>query len=137
MSDTGSAIPHFDPAGRQRLDKWLWAARFFKTRSQAQVAIDGGKVKLNGHPSKTAREVKAGDQLDITIGQSQWSVTVVAVNPYRRPAEEARQLYAESPESLARRAQEEETRHLAPAPGQDMKGRPTKRDRRQMQRFSS
>ena len=120
----------------QRLDKWLWAARFFKTRSLAAEAVAGGKVKLNGSTAKPAREIRAGDQLEISIGHAQWRVAVVALNPYRRPAPEARQLYAETDESRARRTQIQEERQLAPAPGADLKGRPTKRDRRRIADFS-
>jgi ribosome-associated heat shock protein Hsp15 len=121
---------------RQRLDKWLWAARFFKTRSLAAEAITGGKVKLNGNTAKPAREIKAGDLLELSVGHAQWTVNVVDLNEYRRPASEAQQLYAETEESRAQRAQATEERSIAPAPGADLKGRPTKRDRRQIQRFS-
>ena len=121
---------------RLRLDKWLWAARFFKTRSLAADAIDGGKVKLNGHPVKPAREVKVGDTLDLTIGEAHWTVLVRAINEYRRPAPEARQLYEETGASRLAREQAAEARALAPAPGADLRGRPTKRDRRKIQRFS-
>ena len=120
---------------RLRLDKWLWAARFFKTRSLAADAIDGGKVKLNGHPVKPAREVKIGDTLDLTIGEAHWTVLVRAINEYRRPAPEARQLYEETGASRLAREQAAEARALAPAPGADLKGRPTKRDRWKIQRF--
>lgn len=121
---------------RQRLDKWLWAARFFKTRSLAAEAVAGGKVKLNGSTAKPAKEIKAGDQLELSIGQVLWTVHVAGLNEYRRPACEAQQLYIETDESRNRRAQASEARTLAPAPGADIKGRPTKRDRRQIQRFS-
>ena len=121
---------------RQRLDKWLWAARFFKTRSLAAEAVGGGKIKLNGSTAKPAKEIKAGDLLELSIGHVQWTVNVVALNEYRRPASEAQQLYAETEESRTQRAQAMEERSMAPAPGADLKGRPTKRDRRQIQRFS-
>ena len=121
---------------RQRLDKWLWAARFFKTRSLAAEAVAGGKVKLNGSTAKPAKEIKPGDQLELSIGQVLWTVHVCGLNDYRRPAVEAQLLYTESDESRGRRAQVSEARTLAPAPGADLKGRPTKRDRRQIQRFS-
>lgn len=120
---------------RLRLDKWLWAARFFKTRGLAAQAIDGGKVKLNGHAAKPGKEVKTGDLLDLTLGHAHWTVVVRGLNEYRRPAPEARQLYEETPDSLLRRQREREARSLAPAPGTDLKGRPTKRDRRKIQRF--
>lgn len=121
---------------RQRLDKWLWAARFYKTRSLAAEAISGGKVTLNGHTAKPAKEIKAGDQLELSIGHARWTLTVVALNEYRRPASEAQQLYTETEASRLQRTQAIEARRLAPAPGADLRGRPTKRDRRQIQRFS-
>jgi len=121
---------------RQRLDKWLWAARFFKTRSLAAQAVAGGKVKLNGHAAKPAKELEAGALLDIVNGETQWSVRVLALNEYRRPAPEARQLYEETAESIARREARATERALAPAPGADLRGRPTKRDRRRIERFS-
>lgn len=129
-------IPGLSRDGRLRLDKWLWAARFFKTRALAQDAVEGNKVKLNGQTVKASREVKAGDRLDIGTGQERWEVTVLAVNGQRRPAPEARLLYEESAESVARRATEQEQRALAPSPGQDTRGRPTKRDRRRLDRFA-
>lgn len=118
-----------------RLDKWLWAARFYKTRSIASDAVDGGKVKLNGVAVKPAKEVKPGDRLHIRAGEQDWEIIVRALNEQRRPAPEARQLYEETPESAERRAQEAEMRRLAPMPGAEEKGRPTKRDRRQMVRW--
>lgn len=126
-----------DGLEKLRLDKWLWAARFFKTRSVAADAIDGGKVKLNGHTVKPAREVKAGDTLDLTIGEAHWTVIVRGINEYRRPAPEARQLYEETVASRSAREAAAELRTLAPAPGADLKSRPTKRDRRKIERFFS
>lgn len=127
---TTQALPE-----KLRLDKWLWAARFFKTRGLAADAIDGGKVKLNGHTAKAAKEVKPGDVLDLTLGHAQWTVIVRGINEYRRPAPEAQQLYEETAESRERRANAAEAHALAPTPGADLKGRPTKRDRRKIQRF--
>jgi len=118
-----------------RLDKWLWAARFYKTRSLASDAVDGGKVKLGGANIKPAKDVKPGDRLHIRAGEQEYEVTVVALNEQRRPAPEARLLYEETAESLEKRAKEAELRKLAPVPGEDQRGRPTKRDRRQMSRF--
>ena len=118
-----------------RLDKWLWAARFFKTRSMAADAVDGGKVKLGGANAKPAKDVKVGDRLQIRAGEQDYEVTVLALNEQRRPAPEARLLYEETAESVAKRAREAELRKLAPLPGEGQKGRPTKRDRRQMSRF--
>ena len=113
-----------------RLDKWLWAARFFKTRSLAANAIAGGKVHWQGQRAKPAREVRAGDELDIDVGEQRWTVIVRALNPQRRPAPEAQLLYEETAASRARRAAVREQRKLAPTPGADRRGRPTKRDAR-------
>ena len=118
-----------------RLDKWLWASRFFKTRSQAGDAVDGGKVKLNGAFAKPAKELKPGDRLHIRTEGEDWEVDVVGLNAQRRPAAEARLLYRETPESLKQRAEAAELRRLAPLPQADAKGRPTKRDRRQLNRL--
>lgn len=125
-----------DAPARQRLDKWLWAARFFKTRSLATAAVDAGKVRLAGQPVKPAREVKAGDELEIAIGDQRWTVVVHGLNEQRRPAPEARLLYAETADSLARRSAQMELKKLAPAPGADLRGRPTKRAGRMIRRFS-
>lgn len=121
--------------GGVRLDKWLWAARFFKTRGLAQQAVEGGKVKLNGERPKSAKEVKPGDRLVIRVAESQWAVTVTALGERRGPAEQARQLYQESDESRVRRQEQAAARKLlAPLPPAT-KGRPTKRDRRRMERL--
>ncbi len=124
-----------DPQARLRLDKWLWSARFFKTRSLASQAVDAGHVRLNGATAKPSREVKPGDRLEITVGDTRWSVHVTGINPYRRPAAEARALYRETADSEARRAAEREARRLAPPPGSDLRGRPTKKARRQIHHF--
>ena len=118
-----------------RLDKWLWAARFFKTRSLASDAVDGGKVKLNGASAKPAKDVKVGDRLQLHAGNQDWEVVVQGLNEQRRPAPEAQLLYQETPDSLQQRTQAAELRKLAPAPAPDHKGRPTKRDRRELSRF--
>ena len=120
-----------------RLDKWLWAARFFKTRTLAAAAIDGGKVHWQGQRAKPAREVRVGDELDIDGGELRWTVIVRGLNAQRRPAPEAQLLYAETAASLERRAQALEQRKLAPPPGADRKGRPTKRDGRHIRRFGA
>ncbi|WP_332675411.1 RNA-binding S4 domain-containing protein [Aromatoleum sp.] len=124
------------PPDRMRIDKWLWAARFHKTRSLATQAIDGGHVKLNGTTVKPARELRVGDTLDIAIGDTSWTVVVQGLNEQRRPAPEARQLYEETQASSERRAAEQEARRLAPAPGSDLRGRPTKKARRQIKGFN-
>ena len=118
-----------------RLDKWLWAARFFKTRSLASDAVDGGKVKLNGASTKPAKDVKIGDRLQLRAGEQDWEVVVQGLNDQRRPAPEAQLLYQETPDSVQQRTQAAELRKLAPAPAPDHKGRPTKRDRRQLSWF--
>ena len=124
------------PLDRMRLDKWLWAARFFKTRSLAIQAIDNGRVKLNGERVKPARDVKPGDRLDVRIGDAEWNLTVRALAMQRGPAPVAQTLYAEDPASLARRQQQASDRKLAASPAASIKGRPTKRDRRQIHRFT-
>jgi ribosome-associated heat shock protein Hsp15 len=118
-----------------RIDKWLWAARFYKTRSLATHAVDAGKVKLNGAAVKPAREVRIGDRLAPRVGDESWEVIVRGFNEQRRPAPEARLLYQETEASIRNRAQAAELRRLAPAPTAEHKGRPTKRDRRQIIRF--
>lgn len=124
------------PLDRMRLDKWLWAARFFKTRSLATQAIDNGRVKLNGERVKPARDVKPGDRLDLRIGEVDWTLTVQALAMQRGPAPVAQALYAEDPASQARRQQQASDRKLAASPVAALKGRPTKRDRRQIHRFT-
>jgi len=128
MSDAGEQ--------RQRIDKWLWAARFFKTRSVAAAAVDGGRVKWNGQQVKPARELRLGDELDIVAGEVRWTVMVRGVGAQRRPAPEARLLYEETAESAARRLQQQEIRRLAPTPGADLKGRPTKKSGRLIRGFN-
>lgn len=120
----------------QRLDKWLWAARFFKTRGLSAAAIDSGKVLLNAQRVKPAKQVRCGDLLDISSGDLRFVVNVVGINEQRRPAAEARLLYAETPESLARRQRFMELRKLAPVPGANLRGRPTKKAGRQIRRLS-
>ena len=125
-----------DEGGRQRLDKWLWAARFYKTRSLAADAITGGKLRWNGETVKPAREVKPGDELEVSAGELRWTVIVRGLNHQRRPAPEARLLYEETPESVARRQRLEEVRRLAPMPGAGLKGRPTKKAGRLIRGFN-
>jgi ribosome-associated heat shock protein Hsp15 len=118
-----------------RVDKWLWVARFFKTRSLAATAADGGKVKLNRTAAKPAKEVRVGDLIQLRVGDTDWEVVVQGLDGQRRPAVEAQRLYQETPESLLQRTRVAELRALAPAPEQQQKGRPTKRDRRQLGRL--
>jgi ribosome-associated heat shock protein Hsp15 len=121
---------------RMRIDKWLWAARFYKTRSLAAQAIAAGHVRLDGHALKPARELRCGELLEIAIGDVLWTVAVCGLSEQRRPATEAQQLYEESSESSARRAAQREARQFAPAPGSDLRGRPTKKARRQIKGFN-
>ncbi len=117
---------------RVRLDKWLWAARFFKTRGLAAEAIQGGRVHLGGARAKPAKEVRAGDTLEVTVGQTAWTVVVRAVSDRRGPAAQAALLYEETAESRERRERQAAERRFAPTPGAEFQGRPTKRDRRRI-----
>jgi ribosome-associated heat shock protein Hsp15 len=118
-----------------RLDKWLWAARFFKTRTLATDAITGGKVQLNGARVKASREVKTDDRLEISNSETRWEITVKGLSDKRGPAPEARLLYEESEASISAREAQRENRKLVIDPAADLHGRPTKRDRRQIRRF--
>jgi len=122
--------------GRLRIDKWLWAARFYKTRSLAARAVEGGKVKLNGERVKPGKEVKAGDEIELRSGELRWLVEVRGVALKRGPAAEAALLYAESGESRVRREHMIAMRRAGPHPAHDTHGRPTKRDRRMIRRFT-
>ncbi|OYU46185.1 MAG: RNA-binding protein [Burkholderiales bacterium PBB4] len=118
-----------------RIDKWLWAARFYKTRALAVEAIARGHAQVDGKDVKPAREVKAGDTLDIWQAQIRKTVVVLGVSEQRGPAPVAQALYAETPESVARRAAAAEQRRLSPEPAHSIEhGRPTKRDRRALQK---
>lgn len=118
-----------------RIDKWLWAARFFKTRTLAQDAVETGKVKVGGDRVKPSRVLRVGDKLDIDNGADEWEVRVLGISDKRGGAPVARLLYEESEASIARRIALQEKRKLFHEPGADLKGRPTKRDRRQLGRF--
>ena len=124
------------PSEKMRLDKWLWAARFFKTRSLATQAIEQGRVKLNGDRVKPAREIRPQDRLEIQLGEYVWILAVRALSMQRGPAPVAQQLYAEAPDSLARRQQQASEHKLSANPAAAIKSRPTKRDRRQIHRFT-
>jgi|SRR5689334_18505388 ribosome-associated heat shock protein Hsp15 len=117
---------------RVRIDKWLWAARFFKTRSLASDAVAGGHVHVDGERVKPARDVKVGDRLEIRRGQTRFTVVVTALADRRGPASAAADLYEETPESIAAREQHREQRRLAKPIGADLSERPTKRDRRRL-----
>ena len=118
-----------------RLDKWLWASRFFKTRKNASEAINGGKIHLNGVRVKPARNIKVGDQLSITRDGYKYSVEVLALNDKRRPAKEAQQLYSEAKESIRAREQEREIRKLNNASIHQSDKKPNKKERRQMDKW--
>lgn len=120
-----------------RVDKWLWAARFYKTRSLAQQAIAAGRVKLNQARIKPAHELKAGDALAIRVGDFEWQITVKALSDKRGPADVARQLYQESEASRAERERRHDLRRWGAEPANALKGRPTKRDRRRIEDFTS
>lgn len=119
-----------------RLDKWLWAARFFKTRSLAAEEIHKGRVSVNGTVAKAAREVRIGDTIALRQGNIPKTVQVLGLSQMRGPAPVAQQLYAETPESQEQRQQLAEQRRLAPEPAaaitQQRQGRPTKRQRREL-----
>ena len=119
-----------------RLDKWLWAARFFKTRQRAIEAINGGKVHVNGQRSKPGRTVRPGTQMTIHKGQLEWELVVRAVSKQRRPATEAAQLYEESEASRLRRQEMVRERRERGSQGPVPGGKPSKRDRRMIHRFT-
>src|SRR5690554_693037 len=120
----------------QRLDKWLWAARFYKTRSLAVEAINGGKVHANGHRAKPSRTIRPGDQLTINQPPYEYSVEVLGLQKQRRPASEAKLLYQETAESQAKRELLREQIKNEPLGFRDQKGRPSKRDRRHIIKFT-
>ena len=113
-----------------RIDQWIWAARFFKTRSFAAQAVDGGKVHWNDERCKPAREIRVGDALRVRAGETEWEVVVRALSDRRGPASVAQTLYEETAWSKARREEQAAMRKLTREPARDIKGRPTKRDRR-------
>src|SRR6185295_10038073 len=118
-----------------RLDKWLWAARFFKTRSIAAEAIDGGKVYVGGERVKRSKDVHVGNTIRVKLGPYEHIVVVRALSERRGPAPEARLLYEETPESTAARAKLHDQLSLLPAAFIPANARPTKKDRRAMKRF--
>jgi len=119
-----------------RLDKWLWAARFFKTRSLAAEAIAGGKVLVGGDRAKPAKLLQAGDEVRVRLGPYEHTVIVRGLSERRGPASVAATLYEEPPDSLAARARLAEQLRMAPAAFvYEEKGRPTKRDRRELDRL--
>ncbi len=124
-----------DKSEKLRIDKWLWAARFYKTRSLAADAVESGKVTMDEARIKPAKAIGVGDRLDIRLGQYRFEIEVLALSNRRGGAPEAQKLYRESDESKARRA--EIAANLKALPQPTFKGRPTKRDRRDIERFES
>jgi len=120
-------------AGSVRVDRWLWAARFFKTRALAAAAVAGGKVQVNGSRAKPAKQLHVGDSLRVRVGPFDWILTVRAVTERRGSARDAQLLYDESPEGRANRERLAEAHKLAPTPTYQGKGRPTKKDRRKLE----
>lgn len=118
-----------------RIDKWLWAARFYKTRSLAQQAVEGGKVRLNGERVKPAKDLRVGDTLEMNIAAQDWTIAVRVLSDRRGPAAVAQTLYEESDASRMRRAEQTALRKLSTEPAMARQGRPTKRDRRQLERW--
>ena len=125
-----------DPVNRVRIDKWLWAARFFKTRSLAADAVDGAKILVNGERVKPAKALKAGDALVVRNGQIVWELTVAALSERRGSATEAVKLYNESESSRLARAEKSEQLKVERRSNPFPDGRPTKRQRRQIIRFT-
>jgi len=134
-------MPDKPPLDRLRLDKWLWAARLFKTRALAAEAADLGRVNVNGRAAKPARELKTGDMLLLRQGPVQRELRVLGLSALRGPAAVAQALYAETPESVAAREAAAARRRMGVEPADTLAhGRPTKRDRRQIadwQRWSA
>ena len=120
----------------QRLDKWLWAARFYKTRSLAVEAVNGGKVHLNGQRCKPSRTIKMEDEISITKPPYEHKITVLGLSKQRRPAVEAQLLYVESAESIEKRAQLHAQIKLQPLGFRTERGRPNKHDRKHIIKFT-
>jgi ribosome-associated heat shock protein Hsp15 len=125
-----------EPGAKLRIDKWLWAARFFKTRSLAADAVEKGRVRIGGAAVKPAKDVRVGDLVEIEIERFVWQVEVLGVCDVRGPASVAQTLYVETEESKAKRRVEQERRKVYHEPAAALHGRPTKRDRRTIDRFS-
>jgi len=120
---------------KQRLDKWLWAARFYKTRVLATEAVNGGRVHLNGERVKPGRSIQQGDSLTITKGLMEFNIVIQGLSKQRRPAKEAQLLYQETEESIKLREERAETLKATSAHLSYGDKRPSKKDRRQIVRF--
>ena len=118
-----------------RIDKWLWAARFFKTRSAATEAVAGGRVHVNGARVKPSRDVQIGDTVAVRIGQLEWALLVRGLSDKRGPAKVAATLYEETAESLAERERRRLELRLSRPVGADLGARPTKQDRRRIEQL--
>ena len=134
MSETNA----FDktPPKKMRIDKWLWCARFYKTRSLATQAVEGGKVRLNAERVKPAKDITPGDRLSIQLGEFTWQIEILAPSLHRDGAPVAQSLYREDEASLMRRNEQIAQRRAAINPDVQTRGRPTKRARRQIRRFT-
>ena len=127
-----------EPLASIRIDKWLWAARFFKTRSLAQEAVELGRVRLAGQRLKPSRDVKPGDRLTVERGEERFEIFVEEISAVRGPAPVAQTLYRETDESREKRERASEMRKIAMEPASTIaKGRPTKRDARLIRRVQS
>lgn len=120
-----------------RADKWLWAARFFKTRGLAQHAIAAGRVKLGGDRIKPAYAIKLNDELSVRVGEMEWQIRVCGLSERRGPAVEARKLYEETEASRAERQRRTDIGRWSAEPASSIKGRPTKRDRRRLESLAA
>ena len=125
----------FEAGARMRIDKWLWCARFFKTRSLAADAVERGRVTVNGQAVKNSREVKPGDMVVLDAHQQRWEVEVKGIPASRGAAPIAQTTYVETAQSQSRRQAEADRRRLQPEPAAQLQGRPTKRDRRRIDDF--
>jgi ribosome-associated heat shock protein Hsp15 len=124
-----------DAAARVRIDKWLWAARFFKTRSLATEAVERGHVQINDQPVRPAKDVKIGDRVRVHAHEQQWELQVLALAEVRGPAAIAQTLYAETEASRLKREEAADRRRLYREPATQIAGRPTKRDRRRIDKL--
>jgi len=128
-------MEHLKSTEQIRIDKWLWAARFIKTRSLAAEAVDGGKVHLNGNRTKSSHIIRGGDELKIRRGPYEWVVVVQALSAHRGPASEAQLIYEETEDSKKNRETLAAQLRLQGQPGLGLRGPPSKKDRRQIVGF--
>ena len=133
----GPASDESRPLDQIRIDRWLWAARFYKTRSRAKIAIVGGKIVVNGAKAKPSREVRVCDNLSIRRGNDEIDIVVVALSDQRGPANVAQALYSETSDSIERRAALKAQRRMERAGLRMPKSKPSKRDRRHLMRMKS